>query len=117
MHVHCSIGDALVTYEVTYSTASANDVTIASGPNGGVVNFIDGQTSAVISVQVLDDLVPEESEILTIRLVSVSGDAVLVTPTEATLELLPSDDPNGVFEFDEDSALLAVQEGATVDLM
>lgn len=111
------IGEAQVMYEVTYSTASADDVVFLSSPNGGVVNFIDGQISAVISVEVVDDVIPEESETLSIRLVSVSGDAVLVTPTEATLQLSPSDDPNGVFQFDENSALLSVQEGASVGLV
>lgn len=102
---------------MTYTTASANDVTITPAPIGGVVNFVDGQSSATISVEVLDDSIPEMSEILTFRLVSVTGDAVLVTPTEATLQVSPNDDPNGVFQFNSDSSFLSVQEGDSVDLL
>ena len=100
---------------MTYTTASASDVTIT--PVGGVVSFIDGQSTATISVNVVDDAIPEQSEILTIRLLSVTGDAVLVTPREATLQIAPSDDPNGVFQFDPNFILLSVQEGDTADLL
>ena len=108
-------GEVQVTYEVTYSTASTSDVIIT--PAGGVVNFINGQSTATISVDVMDDSIPEQSEILTVRLISVSGDAVLVTPREATLQIAPNDDPNGVFQFDPDLILLSVQEGDSVDLL
>ena len=108
-------GVAQVTFEVTYSTAMAGDVIIT--PTGGVVNFVNGQSIAAISVEVIDDVIPEMSEILTIRLISVTGDAVLVAPSEATLRLSPSDDPNGAFQFDDGFALLSVQEGDSVDLL
>lgn len=105
---------AQVTYEVTYLTASASDVIVT--PTGGVVSFVDGQRAATISVDIVDDTIPEESEILTIRLISVSGDAVLVNPREATLQLSPNDDPNGVFQFNNEFTFLSVQEGESVDL-
>ena len=104
-----------VTYEVTYTTASASDVVIA--PVGGVVSFVDGQSTATISMDVVDDTIPEQSEILAIRLTSVTGDAVLVTPRDATLQIAPSDNPNGVFQFDPNFVLLSVQEGDTADLL
>ena len=105
---------AQVTFELTYSTTSASDVIIT--PARGVVNFVDGESTAAISVEVVDDVIPEMSEILTIRLVSVTGDAVLVAPSEATLRLLPSDNPNGLFQFNEGFAILSAQEGDSVDL-
>ena len=108
-------GEAQVAYEVMYITASASDATIT--PVGGVVGFIDGQSTATISVNVVDDTIPEQSEILAIRLLSVTGDAVLVTPREATLQIAPSDDPNGIFQFDSNFILLSVQEGDTADLL
>ena len=111
------VGAAQVTFEVTYTTASTDDVIVTPSSTGGVVNFVDGQTTAAISIEVVDDVIPEMSEILTVRLVSVSGDAVLVTPREATLQLSPSDDPNGVFQFNTGSSLLTVQEGDSVDLL
>ena len=82
-----------------------------------MVSFVDGQSTATISVDVVDDSIPEQSEILAIRLLSVTGDAVLVTPREATLQIAPSDNPNGVFQFDANFVLLSVQEGDTVDLL
>jgi hypothetical protein len=100
---------------VTYTTASASDVIIT--PVGGVVSFIDGQSTATISVNVVDDTIPEQSEILAIRLLSVTGDAVLVTQREATLQIAPSDNPNGVFQFDPNFILLSVQEGDSTDLL
>ena len=100
---------------MTYSTASASDVIIT--PVGGVVSFVNGQNTATISVDVVDDTIPEQSEILTIRLVSVTGDAILVIPREATLQIAPNDDPNGVFQFDPNFILLSVQEGDTADLL
>lgn len=109
------VGEAQVVYEVIYSTTSTSDVIIT--PAGGVVSFVNGQSTATISVDVVDDSTPEQSEILTIRLISVSGDAVLVTPREATLQIGPNDDPNGVFQFDPNFMLLSVQEGDSVDLL
>ena len=102
-------------YEVTYSTALSSDVIVT--PAGGVIDFVDGQSAATISVDVVDDSIPEQSEILTIRLVSFSGDAVLVTPTEATLQIAPSDNPNGLFQFYQNVAILSVREGESLDLL
>lgn len=102
-------------YIVTYQTASASDIILT--PSEGVVTFAPGQTQASISVSVLDDELPEEQELLMLSLVSVSGDAVLVSPTQATLVIELSDDPNGLFGFAGDSLLVAAEEGDTVRLM
>ena len=82
-----------------YTSASQDDVTIT--PIVGIVTFSPGQTEAVISVGVVNDAIPEENELLTLRLDSVTGDAVVVESNdEATLLITPSDDPNGVFQFE-----------------
>ena len=111
-----SPGDAEVMFEVLYSTASPNDISITA-PQGGVITFIDGQTTAVISIDVIDDDLPEESELLVISLIAASGDVVIVTPFEATLILAPSDDPNGVFQFATGFTDVLAQEGDEPALM
>ena len=108
-------GVADVTYSVSYQTASADDVELS--PSQGVVMFSPGQTQANIAVDVLDDELPEEQELLSLSLQSVVGDAVLVSPTQATLVIEFSDDPNGLFGFADDSQLVAAEEGDTVQLM
>lgn len=102
-------------YTVTYSSASPADVSVS--PLNGVVVFAPAQTQASIEVTVLDDDEPEQEEMLSLSLVSVSGDAVLVSPDQATLVVEFSDDPNGVFDFAEDSLLMETQEGETAQLM
>ena len=49
-------------------------------------------------------------------LYSHAGDAVIVPPSEATLQILPSDDPNGVFQFAEGSRTVTREEGIAVQL-
>lgn len=100
---------------MSYQTASSDDVMIS--PSEGVVIFAPGQTQASIMVSVLDDDVPEEQELFELSLVSVSGDAVLVSPTQATVVIEFSDDPNGLFAFAEDSVIVVADEGDTVQLM
>lgn len=78
--------------------------------------FSEGQAQARISVLVVDDDIPELQELLMLQLTSVRGDAVLVTPTLATLIIDPSDDPNGVFLFSDMSLLTEAEEGDTVQL-
>lgn len=83
-------------------------------PAGNIVLFSPGESQARITVSVVDDAVPEEEELLMLTLVSVvSGDAVLVSPVQATLVIESNDDPNGVFRFSEDSLTLQVEEGDT----
>ena len=45
-----------------------------------------------------------------------SGDAVLVSPTMTTLNILPSDDPNGVFQFTAASRDISAEEGDTLQM-
>lgn len=102
-------------YAVSYTEASPADVSLS--PASGVVVFVPGQTQASIVVTVLDDDEPEQQETVSVSLISVSGDAVLVSPDQATLVIEFSDDPNGVFTFAGDSLLVETQEGETTQLM
>lgn len=103
-------------FEVSYMTASPDDI-IVTEPLGSVVSFTDGQTTAVISIDIVDDDMPEESELLVISLTAASGDVVLVNPSEASLLLAPSDDPNGVFQFADGFRDVLAEEGDEVALM
>lgn len=105
-------GIAEVMYIVSYGTASPDDVSLLSG----VVSFAPGQTQASILLVALDDVVPEEEELLVVELVSVRGDAVLVSPYQVTVIIELSDDPNGVFAFAADSLQQEIEEGDTVML-
>ena len=109
------LGVAEVVFTLTYSSASPADVVVT--PSDNRVTFAPGEVQASISVRVVDDTIPEEDELLTLNLVSVSGDAVLVSPSQATLAIGPSDDPNGVFFFSNNSLMVDTEEGETVDLM
>ena len=102
-------GVAEVSFEVSYLSASSNDLLIT--PSSGSVTLENGQNETTITLQVVDDDTPEESEELRVNLISTSGDAVLVTPTAATVTILPSNDPNGVFEFAANSTDLTAEEG------
>ena len=95
-------------------SASAEDVMIM--PSSGTVRLENGENETRISLVVVNDVTPEETERLEVRLTSTTGDAVLVTPTTALISILPSDDPNGVFEFSADSRNLSVEEGDTLQL-
>ena len=114
-HIFFFAGVAEVSFQVTYTSASADDVVIT--PSSGIVTLANGETEAIITIEVVNDTIPEESESLRVDLTSTTGDAVLVTPTTATVDILPSDDPNGVFQFAANSRELTAEEGDTLQLM
>ena len=103
-----------MSFQVTYTSASADDVTII--PTSGLVTLVDGQNETTITLAVHDDAIPEETESLVVELTSTTGDAVLVEPTRATINILPSDDPNGVFQFAASSRDLTGEEGDTLQI-
>ena len=108
-------GVAEVSFQVTYTSASSGDVIIT--PSSGSVTLEDGQIETVISLEVVDDTTPEETESLEISLTSATGDAVLVSPSVSMVTILPSDDPNGVFVFAANSTDLSVEEGDTLQML
>ena len=85
-------------------------------PTSGSVTLAHGETEATITLEVVNDTTPEESESLRVDINSTTGDAVLVTPTTAIVNILPSDDPNGVFQFAADSRELTAEEGDSLQL-
>ena len=107
-------GVAEVSFQVSYTSASADDVVIT--PSSGIVTLAHGETEATITLEVVNDTTPEEAESLRVDLTSTTGDAVLVEPITATVDILASDDPNGVFQFAANSRELAAEEGDTLHL-
>lgn len=99
---------------MNYTTTSSSDVSITPSDT---VTFHDGQNETTISLLVIDDVTPEETESLEISLTSTTGDAILVTPTTAVINILPSDYPNGVFVFGGSFTDLSLEEGDTVQIM
>lgn len=62
------------------------------------VLLLEGESSKYIPIFVLDDLLPEiEETFLVVLSNKTTGDAVLGELTQATVTILPSDDPFGAF--------------------
>jgi len=64
-------------------------------PIAGVLNIFDQQNESTISLDIIDDNIPEFSESFTVELTSVSGGARLDGTLRTTSTILPNDDPNG----------------------
>lgn len=57
-----------------------------------------GETSKLVPLVIVNDLIPEMSESFTVELLDqVTGTAKVGSPRSAVITILPSDDPNGVF--------------------
>ncbi|XP_041376199.1 adhesion G-protein coupled receptor V1-like [Gigantopelta aegis] len=60
----------------------------------------DGETSKQIPISIIDDAIPELRETFVVELLDqIVGGATLGANRRATVTILPSDDPNGAFEF------------------
>ena len=102
-----------MSFQVSYLSASTSDVVVMPDD---VITLVDGQTEATFTLIIVDDDTPEETETLQIELTNVTGDAVLVNSTVATVHIQPSDDPNGEFNFALDSRNISAIEGDTLQI-
>ena len=66
-------------------------------PLNGIDSIPAGSSISPITLVILDDNLPEFTEEFSIQLVAVEGGARLGTITSASVNILPSDDPNGAF--------------------
>lgn len=82
-----------MSWQAVPNTASSNDFL----PLTGIDSIPAGFNSSTLSLQIVDDTLPEFTEEFGIHLEGVEGGAVLGTATEATVNILRSDDPNGAF--------------------
>jgi hypothetical protein len=81
--------DTVVTYAVGGTAMAGNDYLSL----GGSITILAGETTATIDLQVIDDLILESSESVTISLVSItSGDAeIAIDPTVASGTIVDDD--------------------------
>lgn len=82
-----------MSWQTLPNTASVSDFI----PQSGIDSIPAGSTSSPLSLQILDDAIPEFTEVFGIHLTGVSGGAILGTVIAATVNIVPSDDPNGAF--------------------
>lgn len=98
-----AFGRVTVDFEVI--SESGEQVSNDLIPSSGTVQLEDGETSAVISIFIVDDFLPEAAEAFVIRLIndSVTGGAVVSGSVEGQLTIRDSDDAYGVVQFSSDS--------------
>uniref|UniRef100_A0A673Z153 Adhesion G-protein coupled receptor V1 n=1 Tax=Salmo trutta TaxID=8032 RepID=A0A673Z153_SALTR len=82
----------------------------------GNITFHVGQTRGEIELQVAQDEVPELDKSFGVSLVNVSHGRLAVR-TEATVTVLASDDPYGVFVFSDSSRPVRLPEGHTLVIL
>ncbi|XP_008578647.1 PREDICTED: G-protein coupled receptor 98, partial [Galeopterus variegatus] len=112
-------GHSTVILNVVRSHGALSRVTlhwsIDSDPDGdlaftsGNITFEIGQTSANITMEILPDEDPELDKAFSVSILSVSSGSLGVH-TNATLTVLASDDPCGVFIFSEKNRPIKVEE-------
>ncbi|KAF6125476.1 hypothetical protein HJG60_009913 [Phyllostomus discolor] len=112
-------GYSIVTFNIVRSHGALSRVTllwsIDSDPDGdlaftsGNVTFEIGQKNANITVEILPDEDPELDKAFSVLILSVSSGSLGVH-TNATLIVLASDDPYGVFIFSEKNRPIEVEE-------
>ena len=64
-------------------------------PIAGVLNIFDQQNEGTISLDIIDENIPEFSESFTVELTSITGGARLDGTLTTMVTILPNDDPNG----------------------
>lgn len=84
--------------------------------NRGTVTFQAGETKKKITVQLIDDNLPEQAENFTVHLVNASQNAYIKPPGIATVVLLPNDDQHGVISFGDHPSSLDEDTSARVGM-
>ena len=81
-------------FEVTPITASRSDYQVLAGN----VSLAEGQRTAAVPVNVVNDQIPEFSETFTVRLLAANlqGGAKLGSPVECTVTIEENDYPYGL---------------------
>ena len=88
-----TFGSLTVQWEAVQNTADDADYS----PTGGVVIIPPGVRMVPLPLHILEDNLPEFSEMFTVRLLNVSGGGILGAVSSASVTIEPSDDPNGAF--------------------
>ena len=72
----------------------------------GTLTFQAGETKKMITVQLINDNVPEQAENFTVHLVNASQNAYIKPPGMATVVLSPNDDQHGIIAFGQYPGIL-----------
>ncbi|XP_040275580.1 adhesion G-protein coupled receptor V1 [Bufo bufo] len=104
-----SLGQVMVEWGVIGGTASINEDFIA---DGGLLVFTEGETSKMVTVMILDDTNPEDSESIVVGLTHTEGGSrILPSSNTVTIVVLPNDNVAGRIGFQTASRSVIGREG------
>lgn len=86
-------GNLSVQWQAVTNTADPSDIS----PLGGVIVIPSGVTTVPVPIAILQDDIPEFSEMFTVQLLGIAGGGRLGTVRSSTITIAASDDPNGAF--------------------
>ena len=99
-----TFGSVSVEYVITEETATSMDYNI---PTMGILEFKSGQESVNLTIDIVNDRVPEGNEIFNVALRNGMGGAEISTPSSIAVTILSNDDINGVFFYANNSLLVS----------
>ncbi|EGD81521.1 hypothetical protein PTSG_11855 [Salpingoeca rosetta] len=114
-------GAVSVFWQVTASSAAATtqsqDVSTDISPPSGMLEFVQGQQSAVLTLQVLGDSTPELQEVFVVSLTRLVADvadqgSIDDTARSVTIVVPPSDDPYGIVGMSAPAKVVQVAQRA-----
>ncbi len=84
----------------------------------GSATFLEGDTKSIITIDILDDTIPEGAELFEVYLLDPMGGAVLegVNITTVTVTIQANDGAAGTVGFAVNSRALTIMEGQSVSL-
>ncbi|XP_076021271.1 adhesion G-protein coupled receptor V1 [Genypterus blacodes] len=96
-----SYGDVSVNWTISRNSSDQSPVPEDLSPQAGTVRFAAGQVTAVLTLNIVDDDLPEEAEAFVLRLLpdTVTGNAEVDEPMEMVFYIQDSDDVYGTFRF------------------
>ncbi|XP_076995276.1 adhesion G-protein coupled receptor V1 [Tamandua tetradactyla] len=92
-------------YELAYISSQSDFI-----PSSGELIFEPGDREAIIAVNILDDIVPEEEESFKVQLKNPKGGAEIGSNGCVTITILSNDDAHGVVVFAQNSLYKQVEE-------
>ncbi|XP_029685938.1 LOW QUALITY PROTEIN: adhesion G-protein coupled receptor V1 [Takifugu rubripes] len=99
-----SYGSVSANWTISRNSSDPTPVSDDLTPAAGTVRFAAGQVTAVVPLNIVADVVPEEAEAFILQLLpsSVTGNAEVDEPMEVTFYIQDSDDVYGLFRFDQE---------------
>uniref|UniRef100_A0A3Q2DXJ8 Adhesion G-protein coupled receptor V1 n=1 Tax=Cyprinodon variegatus TaxID=28743 RepID=A0A3Q2DXJ8_CYPVA len=97
-----SYGEVSANWSISRNSSDRSPVLSDLMPQFGTVTFSAGQVTAVISLNIVADVQPEEAEAFVLKLLphTVTGNAEIDEPMEMVFYIQDSDDVYGLFRFD-----------------